>query len=108
LPLLRENALYFLAALPILAAQYLIALRTHNALIPIGIGFLAWVGALAAVSSKFAIWWPYAYTIIHYLRATPKGSHFTAYTQLHALAAATFVLLTVASYVSFVMRREKG
>ena len=108
LPLLRENAFYFLECLPIIAVQYLMALRSNNILIPIGVGFAAWVGALAAVSSKVAIWWPYGYTIVHYLRDKPKGAHFAAYTQLHWLAFGAFVLLTLVSYAAFVMKRERG
>ncbi|HET7435917.1 MAG TPA: ABC transporter permease [Thermoanaerobaculia bacterium] len=108
LPLLRENALYFLAALPILAAQYLMALRSQNVLMPIGIGFLAWVGALALVSSRYAIWWPYSFTIIHYVKDKPKGAQFAAVTQLPWLALAFFLLLTIASYALFVTKPEKG
>jgi hypothetical protein len=108
LPLLRENALYFIDVLPIVAAQYLMALRSNNMLVPIGIGFMAWVGALAAVSSKVAIWWPYSYTIIHYISDKPKGVRFATYHQLHWLAAASFLLLTVISYVLFVTKRERG
>lgn len=108
LPLFRENALYFVACLPIVAAQYLMALRSNNFLVPIGIGFMAWVGALAAVSSRLAIWWPYGYTTVQYLRDKPKGAHFAAYTQLHWLAAGFFLLLTLVSYGLFVSRREKG
>ena len=108
LPLLRENALYFVDCLPIIAAQYLMSLRSNNFLVPIGIGFMAWVGALAAVSSKVAIWWPYGYTMIHYLKDKPKGAHFAAYTQSHWLAAGFFVLLTLVSYTLFVRKSEKG
>jgi len=108
LPLLRENALYFIDCLPIIGAQYLMALRSNNVLIPIGIGFMAWVGALAAVSSKVAIWWPYSYTIIHYLSDKPKGAKFTGYHDLHWLAAIVFVLLTAVSYVLFITKKERG
>ena len=108
LPLLRENSFYFLECLPIIAAQYLMALRSGNVLVPIGVGFMAWVGALAAVSSKFAIWWPYGYTIVHYLRGTPKGARFAAYTQLHWLALLAFLLITLASYILFITKRERG
>jgi hypothetical protein len=107
LPLLRENAIYFASCLPIVGAQYLMALRFHNILIPIGAGFLAWVGALAAVSSRVAIWWPYGYTIIHYLQGTPKGAHLRV-DGLHWLALGFFVLFAIAAYVLFVTRREKG
>src|SRR4051794_4226276 len=108
LPLLRENALYLIDCLPIIAAQYLMALRSNNVLIPIGIGFMAWVGALAAVSSKVAIWWPYSYTIIHYLSDKPKGAKFAAYQQLHWLAAIAFVVITAIGYVLFVTKKERG
>jgi hypothetical protein len=108
LPLFRENALYFVNCLPIIAAQYLMALRSHNALVPIGIGFMAWVGALAAVSSKVAIWWPYSYTIIQYLKDKPKGAKFAVYSGLHWLALLAFVVLTIVSYVLFVTKRERG
>lgn len=106
LPLLRENALYFVDCLPIIAAQYLFALRSNNALVPIGIGFMAWVGALAAVSSKLAISWPYAYTIVHYLQDKPKGKALQAPHHLFAIGA--FLVLTLISYVMFVTRKEKG
>jgi len=107
LPILRESAFYFLECLPIVGAQYLMALRSHNVLVPIGIGFAAWVGALAAVSSKVAIWWPYSYTIIHYLRDTPKGAALAG-RPTQWLAMAFFALLTVAAYALFAGRSEKG
>jgi lantibiotic transport system permease protein len=108
LPLLNENAHYFLACLPIVAAQYLMALRSSNALIPIGVGFMAWVAALAAISSKFSVWWPYSYTTIHYLRDKPKGTHFAAYSQLHWRALISFVLICIVSYILFITKNEKG
>lgn len=108
LPILRDNALYFVDTLPIVAAQYALGLRFNNVLIPIGAGFMAWVGALAGVSSRFAIWWPYAYTTVNYIKDTPKGTHFAAYPQLHWLAAGFFLALTVAGYVLFVTKKEKG
>lgn len=108
LPLLRDGATYFVDVLPIVGAQYLMALRANNVLIPIGIGFMAWIGALAAVSSKLAIWWPYSYTIVNYIRDKPKGAQFAAYTQLHWLAAMVFLAVTIAAYVLFVTKNEKG
>lgn len=108
LPLLRENALYFLACLPIVAAQYFMALRTNQVLIPIGAGFLAWVAALAGVSSNLAIWWPYSYTIIHYLRGQPKGARFLPYDQLPWLALISFLAITAAGFVAFTTNKVKG
>lgn len=108
LPVLGESALYFVDCLPIVAAQYLMSLRYANPLVPIGAGFLAWVGALAALSSKFAVWVPYSYTIIHYVKDKPKGAAFAAHPEFHWIAAGWFAAITVAAYVLFVTRREKG
>jgi hypothetical protein len=108
LPWLSETALYFVDCLPIVAAQYLMSLRSSNVLVPIGVGFMAWVGALAALSSKLALWLPYAYTIIHYVKDKPKGAAFAAHPELHWLAAGWFLALTIAGYALFVTQREKG
>lgn len=108
MPLLRENALYFVDCLPIVAAQYLMALRSSNVLVPIGIGFMAWVAAVAAVSSRLAVWWPYSYPIVHYIVGTPKGAHFGTSGTFHWMAAIWFVLLTIISYVLFTTKAERG
>jgi len=108
LPLWRESSLYLVSCLPIVAAQYLMSLRASNVLVPIGVGFMAWVAALAAVSSKYAVYWPYGYTIIQYVRDKPKGAHFAAYTNLHWAAAALFLAFTAAGYILFVTKSEKG
>jgi len=108
LPLLRENTLYYVGCLPIVGAQYLMALRANNVLVPIGIGFMAWVGAVALVSSRLAIWWPYGYTIIQYVRDKPKGAHLASYGGLHWFALTAFLLLTIVSYGLFITKRERG
>lgn len=108
LPLVRDMAMYFLYCLPIAGAQYAIALRFGNVFVPIGIGFMAWVGALAAVSSQYAIWWPYAYTTVQYIKDTPKGIAFAAHTELPWLALLSFLLVTAAGYWAFVTKKEKG
>lgn len=108
LPILKDSAAYFADSLPIVGAQYLIALRASNFLVPLGIGFMAWIGAVAAVSSRLAIWWPYSYTIIDYIKDRPKGSIFAAQHQLHWFAVIAFVLTTVVAYAMFVTKAEKG
>ena len=50
---------------------------------------MAWVGALGTLSTRFAIWWPYSYTTINYVKDTPKGARFAAHTELHALACSS-------------------
>ena len=65
---MREDLLYLVDCLPIVAAQYLISLRYKNFLVPVGIGFLSWVGALAALPWKHAYGIPYTYCILNYLK----------------------------------------
>lgn len=108
LPVLGDNSRYLLDCLPVICAQYLMALRIGNVLVPIGAGFLAWVGALAAVSSKVAIWWPYAYTIVDYLKDKPKGAHLAAHTEIHALAGASALLFALVGYAAYTTNRQKG
>ena len=108
LALVAQNARYFVDCLPIVAAQYLMALRSNNVLVPIGVGFVAWVGALAAVSSNLARWWPYTYTILEYLRSTPKGARFATHPQYLWPAAIFFILFTIAAYAWFATSDERG
>jgi hypothetical protein len=58
---LRANALYYVDTLPIVALQYLIALRFKNFLVPVGLGFVFWVGSLAALTWQYGYFIPYTY-----------------------------------------------
>jgi ABC-type transport system involved in multi-copper enzyme maturation permease subunit len=63
---------YWMASLPIVVAQYVLSLRFRNFLVPVGVGFLTWVGALSALSWKGGYILPYTYTMLAYLRDDPK------------------------------------
>ena len=65
---LRDDARYFVACLPMLVIQHAISVRFANFLVPVGVGFLAWVAALAMASTSFVQWMPYAWPIVAYLR----------------------------------------
>lgn len=64
----RDDARYFAACLPMLAIQHAIGVRFANFLVPVGVGFLAWVAALAMLSMPLAKWMPYALPMLAYLR----------------------------------------
>jgi lantibiotic transport system permease protein len=102
------TAWYFVDCLPIVAAQYLLSLRFNHFLVPIGVGFLAWVAALAALSWHHANLVPYAYTMLDYLRDNPEARVVPATAHMHAYAVAWFVLFTVVGFVLFVTKRQKG
>ncbi len=105
---LIDTAGYFVDCLPIVAAQYLMSLRFNNFLAPIGLGFLAWVGALAALSWQHADFVPYTYTMLDYLK-DHQASRLSAPTaNLHAFAIAWFALFIGAGYLLFVTKKQKG
>lgn len=105
---LADTALYYLDCLPIVAAQYLLSLRFSNFLAPIGIGFLTWVAALAALSWQHANLVPYAYTMLDFLKDNPKARRAVVSTGMHGLALGWFVLFTLAGYVAFATKANKG
>ena len=105
---LADTGNYMIACMPIVGAQYLLSLRFKNFLVPVGVGFMTWVGALAALSWKFGIVVPYAYTMLHYLRDDPKGRITVPSSQLHWLSIGYTLIFTMAGYWLFVSKRQKG
>ncbi|GAA0704612.1 hypothetical protein GCM10009105_01570 [Dokdonella soli] len=105
---LVQNMLYFVDCLPIVAAQYLLSLRFKNFLVPIGFGFLTWVGALAALSWKFGYVIPYSYSMLTYLKDNPAGRAIVPAFDVHWLAIGYFVLFIVVGYGLFVTKAQKG
>jgi lantibiotic transport system permease protein len=104
----RETLCYFVDCLPIVAAQYALSLHFRNFLVAIGFGFLAWIAALAAVSSSFGHWIPYSYTLFDYLMARPNTRVHAPPIDMHLLASAYAVAITAVGYLFFVTRRQKG
>ena len=105
---LKDDMLYFVDCLPIVAAQYMISLRFSNFLVPVGTGFLAWVGALAALSWKFGFAIPYIYCMLNYLKDDPNGKTAMPPVDIHAMALGYFILFTIAGYWLFVTKPQKG
>jgi hypothetical protein len=105
---LTEDALFFLDCLPIVALQYLLALRSKNFLVPVGLGFVFWVGALGAVSWRFGYVIPYTYTILNYLKDATQTRAVMPAANIHVLAAMYFFAITAVSYILYVTKTEKG
>jgi hypothetical protein len=105
---MRANALYFVDTLPIVALQYLIALRFKNFLVPVGLGFVFWVGSLAALSWSYGYVIPYTYPMYNYLASGVQTKAVMPTVNIHWLAFGYFVVITVVSYVMYVWKREKG
>jgi hypothetical protein len=103
-----DDLLYFVDCLPIVALQYLLALRFKNFLVGVGLGFVFWVGALGGVSWRFGYVLPYTYTILHYLKGAEKSRAVIPDENLEMLAAGWFIAIVVAAFVLYVTRSEKG
>lgn len=105
---LREDLLFFLDCLPIVGAQYLLSVRFKNFLVPVGVGFLAWVGALAALPWKFGYVIPYTYCMLNYLKDDPKGKAIIPDVNIHLLALGYFCLFAILGFGLFATKPEKG
>lgn len=104
---LRDNARYFVDCLPIIAVQYLLGLRFRNFLVPLGVGFLMWIGALAALPWKFGYLIPYTYSMLDYLKHDP-GKAFIPTIDTHLFALGYAVAFIMAAYVLFRAMKERG
>ncbi|MBA3961724.1 MAG: ABC transporter permease [Chthoniobacterales bacterium] len=105
---LKDDALFFIDCLPIVAAQYLISLRYRNFLVPIGAGFLIWVGALGSLSWKFGYVVPYIYPMLNYLKNAGTGKAAIPLVNIHLWSLGYFFFFTFLGLGLFVTRREKG
>ncbi|HJU39131.1 MAG TPA: ABC transporter permease [Tahibacter sp.] len=103
-----QNARYFVDCLPIVAAQYALALSSRNYLVPLGAGFVAWIAALGLLPWKYAYVFPYTYTMLDYLAREPVAKVFVPDGGVQPFALAWFVVFAVAGYVLFVARPYKG
>lgn len=105
---LEQDLKYFVDCLPIVALQYLISLKYKNFLVPVGTGFILWVGALAALSWEYSYVVPYTYCMYTYLSSGVVNKAVIPTVNIHLIAIGYFVLITIVSYVLYVSKAEKG
>ena len=105
---LAETSSYMVDCLPIVAAQYLLSLRFKNFLAPIGLGFLAWVGSLAALSWRYTYLVPYGYSMLTYLHGDPRKTMVAPPLDISWLALGYAALFVTISYWLFLSQKQKG
>jgi hypothetical protein len=103
----KENLFYFVDCLPIVALQYLISLQYRNFLVPVGVGFLLWIGAVGILKWKYGFILPYTYGMFNYLKDMPDGKAIIPTVDIHLMALAYFVLFILAGYALYVLKKEK-
>ena len=105
---MRENLFFLIDCLPIVALQYLLSLQFKNFLVPVGIGFLLWVGALGALSWRYGYLVPYTYGMFNYLKGGVVTRAVIPTVNIHGLAVGYFVAITLVSYLLYLTKKEKG
>lgn len=103
----ERSAVFLVDVLPIAAIQYLLALWFRSFVAPLAIGLAAWLLSIGTISWAYSYVLPYSYATLDYLmveyhRPLPVPA------PPAAIAAGFFVVFTVAAYVTFALRRDKG
>jgi len=102
---LREDALYFIDCLPIVALQFVVSLQYRNFLVAVGGGFMFWVLTIGSLPWKWSFLFPYSYTTFNFLKNETVTRAIKPPVDIHLLALGYFVLFTLVGYVLFVRRR---
>lgn len=105
--MLETNAKFFIECLPILALQYLLSLHFKNFLVPIGVGFIVWALGIGMVTWQHSYIFPYLPATIDFLISSNSLKREIPI-NLQLLSAIYFVIITVASYLLYINKKEKG
>jgi hypothetical protein len=102
------NAHFFIDCLPIVAIQLLVALQFKNFMVSLGAGIGLLVASMFAVQWKYGYTIPYTYTTYNFLSMKTKELQDNIGVNIHVMAISYFVVVTLASYVLYIYKREKG
>ncbi len=102
---LKISASFFMVSLPMVALQYLISLKFKNFLIPIGIGLALVIGGMIALNWQYGYTLPSAYTSLLFLQLKDRipTNH-----NLHIWSLVYFSIFTLAGYLLYYFKKEKG
>ena len=104
---LRRDLDFIVDMLPIVAIQFALALRFRTFITPLAVGMATWIFSVGTISWRYSYTIPYSYGTLDYLmveyhRQVPVPANPTA------IAAGCFVVFTLAGYVVYAARRDKG
>lgn len=105
---LSANIRFFLDCLPILALQYLISLQFKNFLVPVGVGFAIWFLGIGMLAWEYSYILPYNHSSLDFLINSGQFNRKIPPINIQLLAVIYFVVITFASYVLYVTKKEKG
>jgi hypothetical protein len=105
---LRRTLSLFLDVLPIVALQYLLALRFRSFVVPLGAALALWILALGALGWQFNYLFPYGYAAIDYTLEVPSRVSHQLPAAPPVLGLACFAAFTLAGYAIYAGRADRG
>ncbi|MBL7847015.1 MAG: ABC transporter permease [Cyclobacteriaceae bacterium] len=97
----NQSAVYFVESLPIVAIQFLLALRFRNFLVPVGAGIILLMVSILLISWEYIYVYPYGYASLTMLNRFPDIN-------LPTWAAGWFAVIMVAAFALYVTKNDKG
>jgi lantibiotic transport system permease protein len=104
---ISQNSNYFVAALPMVAIQFLLSLHFRNFLVPLGAGLVLLVASLFAIQWKMGYLLPYTYTAYHYLMATATQTRFNFPADLRLIATLAFTIVIGLGFLLYKYKKDK-
>jgi hypothetical protein len=104
----KLNARCFIGCMPIVALEFLLALRFRNFLVPVGVGAAGWILSLVLINTPWNYLVPYNYTGIDYLIATGHRTGNNLPASLPVLSLVAFAAFTAVGCALYATRKDKG
>ena len=105
---LERTGTILVDTLPLIALQYLIALRSGSFLAPLGIGTAIWVASISTLSWEHGYVFPYAYAAIEYASLHNPQAPSQAPIAVPVLASLVFLAAAGGGYVAYRLKPDRG
>jgi hypothetical protein len=105
---LERTGTILVDTLPLIALQYLIALRSRSFLVPLGLGTAIWVASISTLSWEYGYVFPYAYAAIEYASLHDPRAASHAPIAVPLLASLVFLAVAGAGYVAYRLKSDRG
>jgi hypothetical protein len=99
---------FYVDALPIVALQFLVALRSRNVLVPVGAGLAAWTVAMTALGWRYNFLLPHGYLAMDFLTESGGRVSRDLPAPLGVVALTAFGAASVGAYALFAAARHRG
>lgn len=103
----RRDLAFIVDVLPIVALQYLLALRSKSFVAPLGIGMALWILSVGTMRWKYNYLIPYSYAGIDYLM-TEYARKLVLPANTQVMAGICFLAITTGGFVLYASRTDKG